>query len=323
MTVSAASLPPSGATANIGRQRAFRVLEVVFGLIWVFNVVYQLRPRYLDHRFLTSMAARSGQAAWYAAYTHAAMAWVAAMGASRVAMASVAIGALLALALLTGRWVRGAAWLGVIYTFLLWTTAGHLGGPYTRGATDPGTLIVYSLTFVFILLTLGDRHPGLSASGVTEADRRGRYTAARILFGLLWAFDAAWKWTPFFLHHADTYLVQAQAGQPEWIRVYIQWFLDAIHWTGVSVFGVGAALAETVIAVGLLSGWALRLILPFGLLYSFMVWTTAEGWGGPYGVVTGVAGDVLGTTIIYALLFLYLMVMYPPQFGPARTGDQV
>ncbi|MHB1240610.1 MAG: hypothetical protein ACYC18_08910 [Gammaproteobacteria bacterium] len=307
----------AGAGPDLGRRRALRLLNAGFGLIWVFNVVYQLRPVYLNDLFLRALAARPGQAAWYAAYTHRVMVWVQALGASRVAMASAAIGALLGLSLLTGRWLRASAWLGVVYTFFLWTTVGHLGGPYTRGATDPGTLIVYSLVFLFILLTLDDGRRGRISAELTEGDRHRRYQAARVLFGLLWAFDAAWKWTPFFLHHPDTYLVQAQAGQPEWIRAYIQFFIDVIHWIGPMVFGVAAALAETVIAVGLLGGWGLRLILPFGLLYSLAIWTTAEGWGGPYGAVTGVGGDVLGTTIIYALLFLYLMVMFRrPPIGP-------
>ena len=54
-------------------------------------------------------------------------------------------------------------------------------------------------------------------------------------------------------------------------------------------------------------------MLPIGLLYSFGLWTTAEGWGGPYGTgFTGNKGDVLGTAIIYCLIFRYLMVVYPP-----------
>lgn len=309
---------PSSSAVRWGHQdytvqrRAFRVLGFVFGLIWVFNVVYQLHPAYIEHLFLKSIAAHHGQSAWYVTYTHWAMRTISAIGAPGVALFTVAIGALLAVSLLTGLWLRPVAWLGAVFTFVMWTLNGHLGGPYTAGATDPGTLIVYSLTFITVLLA--EPAPGAPDD---EAARMRRYRAARLLFGALWVFDAAWKWTPYFIDHSLSYLVQAQAGQPAWIVAYIQIFVDAIKLVGQKAFGIFTAVAETAIAVSLLSNRGLRYLLPFGFFYSLGVWTTAEGWGGPYGAVTGVGGDVLGTAIIYALIFLYLMVMYLPLSRPA------
>jgi len=44
-----------------------------------------------------------------------------------------------------------------------------------------------------------------------------------------------------------------------------------------------------------------------GFAYSFGVWTTAEGWGAPYlPGSTANKGDVLGTTNIYMIAFLFL-----------------
>lgn len=297
------------------QRAAFRALRIVFGLIWVFNVLYQLHPAYIDGLFLKSIAAHHGQAAWYVAYTHGAMNLIAAIGAPEVALFTILIGALLALSLLTGLWVRPFAWVGAVFTFIMWTLNGHLGGPYTQGATDPGTLIVYSLVFITILLA----EP---AAGAPDDDgaRARRYRTLRLLFGALWAFDAAWKWAPYFIHHSLSYLVQSEAGQPGWIVAYIQIFVDAIHLVGQETFGIFAAVAETLIAISLLTNRGMRYLLPFGLVYSLGVWTTAEGWGGPYGAVTGVGGDVLGTTIIYALIYLYLMVMYP--LLPPRTESR-
>lgn len=293
------------------QRRAFRALRIVFGCIWVFNVVYQLHPAYIEHLFLKSIAAHHDQSAWYVNYTHWAMGLIAAIGAPGVALFTVAVGALLAVSLLSGLWLRPVAWIGAVFTFVMWTLNGHLGGPYTAGATDPGTLIVYSLTFIALLLA----EPAADAAD-DETARARRYRILRLLFGALWAFDAAWKWTPFFIDHSLSYLVQSQAGQPAWIVAYIQIFVDAIKLVGQQSFGIFAAVAETIIAVGLIANRGMRFVLPFGLLYSIGVWTTAEGWGGPYGAVTGVGGDVLGTTIIYALIFAYLMVMYPPTRRP-------
>jgi hypothetical protein len=296
------------------RRAAFRILRIVFGLIWGFNAIYQMNPAYIHGLFLKSIAAHAGQSAWYVAYTDWAIHTIKAIGAPGVALFTVAVAVLLALSLLSGVALRPMAWIGIVFTFVMWTLNGHLGGPYTMGATDPGTLIVYSLAFIAVLLA----EPAPDQPDDAAARAR-RYRLLRLLFGALWAFDAGWKWTPFFIHHSLSYLVQAQAGQPAWIVAYIQFFIDAFRAIGQETFGVIAALAETVIAVGLLAGRGMRFVLPFGLVYSLGVWTVAEGWGGPYGAVTGVGGDVLGTTIIYALIFVYLMVMYPPSRPQAQA----
>lgn len=288
------------------QQAAFRVLRASFGLIWLFNALYQLHPAYINGLFLQSIAAQQGQSTWYVHYTHWAMTLIAAIGAPKVAIFIATMGFLLAFSLLTGLAVRTMAWFGAIFSFVLWTLNGHLGGPYTEGATDPGTLIVYSLTFVAILLV----EPAAGEIG-NEISRQRRYRIFRLLFGGLWAFDAAWKWTPFFIHHPLSYLIQAEAGQPAWIVAYIQTFIDLINLVGQQVFGIATAVVETLLAICLLTGRGMRYLLPLGFIYSLGIWTTAEGWGGPYGVVTGVGGDVLGTGVIYSLIFLYLMVMYP------------
>ncbi len=300
---------------SITRDQAFKILRVAFGAILVFNALYQMHPVYLKSLFFASIAAHPGQDGWYVRFTHWVMAGVQSVGASEIAIVTVAIGVVLAVSMLSGIRVRLFAWVGALFTLLLWATVGHLGGPYTQGATDPGTLIVYSLVFIAILLS----EPKVHAAGLDPVDAASRahdrYRTLQVLFGLLWAFDAVWKWTPFFLHHPQSYLIQSEAGQPAWIVAYIQFFVDAIQWVGPLIFGIGAALAESVIALALLSGRGMRWILPFGFVYSLGIWTTAEGWGGPYGEVTGVGGDVLGTTIIYSLLFLYLMVMFAPRFA--------
>jgi len=298
------------------QHQTFKILRIAFGVILAFNALYQMHPAYAKNLFLASIAARPGQAAWYVSFTQWVTAGVQFLGAPEVAIATVVVGVALAVSMLGGIRVRLFAWVGVIFTMLLWITVGHLGGPYTQGATDPGTLIVYALVFVAILLSEPtERSTGLDQVSAGKQEPK-RYRSLQIVFGLLWAFDAIWKWTPFFLHNPQTYLIQSEAGQPAWIVAYIQFFVDAIGWVGPLTFGIIAALAESVIALGLLSGRGMRWVLPFGLVYSFGVWTTAEGWGGPYGSVTGVGGDVLGTTIIYCLVFLYLMVMF------AETGTR-
>ena len=147
---------------------------------------------------------------------------------------------------------------------------------------------------------------------------------ARILFGLLWAFDAFWKWQPYFLDNAVTYLQQALPGEPAWIAAYISFVIAVINLVGPVLFGYVAAIMESVIAFFLLIGRGLRWIIPVGIAYSFGVWTTAEGWGAPYlSGSTANKGDVLGTTNIYIIAFLFLAawVYFTPRALRMGAGE--
>lgn len=307
---------------DVRQQSLFSGLRFLFGIIWSINTVLQANTAYV-RRFVHSIIARiPGQPPLIRSYLRGAVAVVRSAGGPHVAMLSVGLDAAIAAALLTGLWVRPAAWLGIIYSLLVWSTVGGFGGPFTTGATDPGTAIVYALVFLCVLVVPSDarfRLPGRPRMTGTP----GGIETVRVLFGLLWAFDAFWKWQPYFLRHGITFLAAAEAGQPHWIVAYIGVFASILGWLGPLTFGVTVALAESAIALSLLLKRAQYILLPFGALYSLVLWTTAEGWGGPYHLgVTGNRGDMLGTTNIYVLVFLYLMVAFlvPAQ---SRAGDRV
>jgi hypothetical protein len=309
---------------EIVKQDLFALLRIIFGLVWCLNTWFQANSVYIDHLFLKSFnAAINGQPEWLAHYAQAVINAIQLLGPSRVALATVVVDALLALSLLSGVWLRYFAWVGIIYNLFMWSTVGGMGGPYTQGSTDPGTAVVYALVFFFVFATRSWERLSLIPGRVQEKSHTLLFSFGRILFGVLWAFDAFWKWHPYFLQHAVDYLVQSQKGQPEWIVVYIQFFINIINFIGPFVFAFLAAIAETAIAASLLFNKGLSFMLPFGLIYSLVLWTTAEGWGGPYGMgFTGNKGDILGTAIIYCLIFLYLMVVYPPYLIRKKTGAE-
>ena len=294
---------------ELRRKQAFGAVRILFGLIWLINTWLQLDPAYSMH-FLGTFSADwvSGQPAWIAGYGHWMAQLVQQLGAQTVAYATIALDAILAVSLITGVGVPLLAWVGVIYNLWLWSTVGGFGGPYTQGATDPGTAIIYALCFLFVVWTRS--WEGLSFS---KAPHRPIYApaihTARILFGILWAFDAFLKWQPYFLTHAVTYLQQALPGEPAWIAAYISFFISVITWAGPVLFGYFAAIIESIIAFYLIIGRGLRWLIPVGIAYSIGVWTTAEGWGAPFlPGATANKGDVLGTTNIYVIAFLFLAV---------------
>jgi len=289
---------------------AFAVMRIVFGVIWVVNTVLQTNSAYINH-FLGSIIKRvNGQPDIIRAYLHTVIHAVNLLGPRHVAVGTVVLSGLLALSLLTGIALRPLARLGVVYSLFLWSTVGGFGGPYVAGATDPGTAIVYALTFFTILSVPSEQRLTLSGHPGRVVETR-EIEVVRILFGLLWAFDAFWKWQPAFLEHGLSYLHAAQIGQPAWIVSYIGLFIRLFGAVGPLPFGIFAAAVETVLAVSLLARRGQKWLLPIGFFYSFGVWTTAEGWGGPYNLgSTGNRGDMLGTANMYMIVYLYLMVAY-------------
>ena len=288
---------------------ALGLSRLLFGAMCLVNVALHLDPAYRAH-FLAMFGAdwAPGQPAWLAAYGHAMAALVGGIGVGLFVYASVALEALLAFSLLSGWQLHRLAWVGLVYNLWLWSTVGGLGGPYTAGATDPGTAIAYALVFALILLTHGWRPLAAFRHGPVDAPAQWKFTLARVLFGLLWAFDAYWKWQPAFLQGAGTYLAGSIAGQPHWIAMYIGFVLHVIQRVGTENFAIFAALAESALALSLLTGVLIDLAMPLGVLYSLVLWSTAEGMGGPYGAgFTGNKGDVLGTANVYAVVFLLLI----------------
>ena len=135
------------------------------------------------------------------------------------------------------------------------------------------------------------------------------WTAASIAFGLLWLFDAVLKWLPAFLLHFTSQITSVIPGQPHWVAAWLTFVAEIVHAIGPIPVAIFVALAETAIAVGLLSGRWPRTVNGFGIAYSLLVWVTAEAFGGPYSTAgTGVRGNVLGNVLIYLIPFLFLWI---------------
>jgi thiosulfate dehydrogenase (quinone) large subunit len=135
--------------------------------------------------------------------------------------------------------------------------------------------------------------------------RTGRAaTALRIAFGVIWAIDAWLKWQPGFRATMLPSMVAAAQGQPHWLEPWFDFWIHLMQHPTPDVWVDLIALTETVIAVLLLAGLGRRVVYIGGALYSLSIWSTAEGFGGPY---TAGATDV-GTSIIYVLVFMALLV---------------
>ncbi len=125
----------------------------------------------------------------------------------------------------------------------------------------------------------------------------------RIIFGLVWAVDAYFKWQPGFVNDFMDYVAKAGDGQAPIVQSWLSFWMNIIH-VNPQIFAYLTAIGETAVAVGLIFGIFSNLTNVVGILLSVVIWSTAEGFGGPY-----VAGSTdIGAAIIYTLVFVGLFL---------------
>ena len=140
--------------------------------------------------------------------------------------------------------------------------------------------------------------------------------ALRIAFGIIWLIDAVLKWLPGFRSaYMDTIMGTAD-GQPGWLKPWFHFWINLQH-PRAMFFAYLVAVIESLIAVALIAGFARKITYLSAIVFSVLIWATAEGFGGPY---TSGASDI-GTAIIYAVVFAGLLAL-SYYTGPSRyTAD--
>ena len=134
--------------------------------------------------------------------------------------------------------------------------------------------------------------------------RRNWRVGLRIIFGLFWGADAYLKWSLIAqgIDYRDL-VSSAAAGQPSIVASWIKFWADITNST--PGFPYVIAVAETVIAVLIIIGLFTKLTSIAGIVFSFLIWSTAEAFGG---VFTQGATDI-GTAPLYMAMFAGLMVV--------------
>lgn len=145
------------------------------------------------------------------------------------------------------------------------------------------------------------RHP--QATQFAKATPATRAIGAlRILFGGIWAIDAILKWETGFRTNFLGDLMSASVGQPRAVQAWIDLWVQLVK-VNPAAFATLEALAESLLAVCLLAGAFTNVVSVGGIGLCLMIWSTAEGFGGPYGPQST---DV-GAALVYALVFAALL----------------
>jgi thiosulfate dehydrogenase [quinone] large subunit len=143
-------------------------------------------------------------------------------------------------------------------------------------------------------------------------------TIIRLIFGVIFGIDAYLKWLPGFRKTYISQLNSVAGGQPSWLHGWFHFWIT-LQSSAPTAFAVLTGIAETGLALCLLLGVARRAGYTAGAVYSLLIWAVGEGFGGPY---SSGATDV-GTGIVYALLFLALLVFAPPARRERLSFDRV
>ena len=129
-----------------------------------------------------------------------------------------------------------------------------------------------------------------------------RVALVRIGFGLIWAIDAFYKWRPAFLSgFSDQFRTQ---GAPAAILPWLNFWKNLLT-PHATFFAVCTALLETLIAACLILGLGRRAIYAVGAVFSLLIWAVPE----TFGRIWQSGQTDLGTSIIYAFIFIALLVV--------------
>jgi len=127
------------------------VLRIAFGVIWLIDAALKWLPGFRATYMSVIMAEAQGQPSWLQPWFHF---WIRFQHPDAMLLAYLAavIETLIALALIAG-FARKLTYLSAIaFSLLIWGTAEGFGGPYTSGASDIGTAIIYAVVFAGLLV---------------------------------------------------------------------------------------------------------------------------------------------------------------------------
>jgi thiosulfate dehydrogenase [quinone] large subunit len=129
------------------------------------------------------------------------------------------------------------------------------------------------------------------------------FGALRIAFGIVWAIDASFKWHPAFVAGFTDYLAGAMKGQPHAVAAWIGFWLHVVQYAPLA-FARLIGVSESLLALSLITGTFVNSACVAGAIFSFMIWSCPEGFGGPYQP----GSTDIGTSIIYIFVFAALFL---------------
>lgn len=136
-----------------------------------------------------------------------------------------------------------------------------------------------------------------------DAWRVKGFAILRIALGVIWAINAWLKWQPDFIQNFTGYLNDAMTGQPPAVQSWIQFWQGVVQ-INPAAYAVLVAILETALALSLIFGFFSNVGYIGGAILALIIWSVAEGFGGPYGP----GATDIGAAIIYVPAFVALFL---------------
>ena len=136
-------------------------------------------------------------------------------------------------------------------------------------------------------------------------------TIMRVIFGIVWAIDGAFKLQPGFADTFQSFISSAPSNQPAWLQGWFS-FWASITSSNTTLFFYSVATIELGLAFCLIFGFLRKLAYTIGILFSLLLWSVPEGFGGPYGP----SSTDIGTNNLR--LRLHLPINYQRDKGPEQ-----
>ena len=125
-------------------------LRIAFGVIWLIDAALKWLPGFRAGYMSTIMGEAQSQPGWLQPWFHF---WIRFQHPDAMFLAYLVavVETLIALALIAG-FARKLTYISaIVFSLLIWATAEGFGGPYTAGAADIGTAVIYAVVFAGLL----------------------------------------------------------------------------------------------------------------------------------------------------------------------------
>lgn len=125
-------------------------VRILFGVVWMIDAIFKWQPAFRAEYLNLIQGAAKGQPAWLVPWFHG-IANVVASNPVLFAYLTAIVETLIAAGLILGVARKLTYILAALFAAAIWASAEGFGGPYTVGATDIGTGIIYSILFLALL----------------------------------------------------------------------------------------------------------------------------------------------------------------------------
>jgi uncharacterized membrane protein YphA (DoxX/SURF4 family) len=142
------------------RSQAIASTRIAFGLVWAIDAYFKWQPAFQNNFVSYLQETYNGQPALIQAWLNT---WIKLVSANPYLFARlVALGETgIAIGLIFGMFSNLAYAGGTLLSVVIWAVPEGFGGPYTAGATDIGTGIIYVFGFLGLFLLSAGQYYGI------------------------------------------------------------------------------------------------------------------------------------------------------------------